>query len=265
MNNFEAIETTLRTAGETAAARQSEVLRNTKEDGSILTEIDVELDRTLGDAIREEFPDANIIAEEHAAQFMAEREWTFTIDPIDGTDSYSQGMAGWCVAVGILDRELNPAGGIVYAPHWGHVPNGGLFISALPGRKDLSIEGIPEQTLSVSPGEGTQLMISSKAHRRYDFSSFPGKIRSIGSTVLHAVAPLIHPAIYGAFLPPCHIWDIAAAHSIVQRRGLEVEYYNGDPLTYTTMVHRQPAAHHLIVGTEEGIENIRSYFLPREK
>jgi myo-inositol-1(or 4)-monophosphatase len=265
VNDFRPVEEAIRQAGRKAAERQQEVLRDIKVDGSILTRIDVEIDRSLAEVVRGEFPEANIIAEEHTAEFAAEREWTFTIDPIDGTDSYSQGMAGWCVAVGILDRELNPAGGIIYAPHWGYVPDGGLFISALPGEKEVTVLGIPERTLAADPGEGTQLMVGSKAHRRYDYSSFPGKIRSIGSTVLHVVAPLIHPAVFGAFLPPCHIWDIAAAHAVAERRGLRVEYYNGEPLTYTTLVHRQPAAHHIIAGTREGIETIRTHFLTRDK
>lgn len=265
MDSFQPIEEAVRKAGRQAADRQIEAVRATKEDGSILTEIDVDLDSSLARVIGEQFPDANIIAEEHTAPFLAERELTFTIDPIDGTDSYSQGMAGWCVAVGILDRELNPIGGIVSAPHWGCSGAEGLFISALPGSDGIAIEGIPERTLGAHPGEGTQLMIGSKAHRRYDFSSFPGKVRSIGSTVLHVIAPLIHPAVFGAFIPPCHIWDIAAAHGIVLRKGLRLEYYNGDPLTYTTMVHRQPAAHHILAGSPEGITAIRQHFLPRDK
>jgi myo-inositol-1(or 4)-monophosphatase len=265
VDSFQPIEEAVRAAGRKAAARQHEAVRGTKEDGSVLTEIDVELDRSLAGVIGTQFPEANIIAEEHAAPFLAEREWTFTIDPIDGTDSYSQGMAGWCVAVGVLDRQLTPAGGIVFAPHWGSTAEGGLFLSALPGREGLTVEGVPSHTLEADPGEGSQLMIGSKAHRRYDFSSFPGKIRSIGSTILHVLAPLIHPAVYGAFLPPCHIWDVVPAHGIVRGRGIRLEYYNGESLSYTTMVHRQPAAHHIIVGSTEGISEIRSHFLPREK
>jgi myo-inositol-1(or 4)-monophosphatase len=174
-------------------------------------------------------------------------------------------MAGWCVGLGILDRELAPVGGIIYAPQWSSARAGGLFVAALPGSRELQVEGIPERTLSADPGAGSQLMVGSKAHRRYDYSSFPGKIRSIGSTLLHVIAPLIHPAVYGAVLPPCHIWDIAPGHGIVHRKGLELQYFNGEPLTYTTMVHRQPAAHHILVGSPEGIASIRSHFQPREK
>lgn len=102
-------------------------------------------------------------------------------------------------------------------------------------------------------------MVGSKVHRKYDYSTFPGKIRSIGSSILHIISPLIHPVVLGAFIPPAYIWDIAAAHGIVRQQSFVLEYMNGNPVQYATLVHRQTAAHHMVCGPPQNIENVKKH------
>lgn len=258
VHNFERIETEVLKAGQTARGQQKEVVRSYKADGSVLTEVDLAIEKQLTTAIKAEFPDANIVSEEYPTDFLSGREYTFTIDPIDGTDTFSQGMPGWCVAVGILDKELEPIGGIISAPRWGSDPDNGVFIRLLPG-SPLKIDGMPTHTAANDRIDGSQLMVGSKVHRKYDFSTFPGKVRSIGSSILHIISPLLHPVVLGAFIPPAFIWDIAAAHGIIQSQSFILEYVNGNPVQYATMVHRQSAAHHMVCGTPTSIANIKKH------
>jgi len=258
VHNFEQIVTEVYKAGQMARSQQREVVRSYKEDGSVLTEVDLAIEKQLTTVIRQEFPDANIVSEEFPSEFRSGRDFTFTIDPIDGTDTFSQGMPGWCVAVGILDAELEPIGGIISAPRWGSDPDYGVFLRLLPGNK-LKIDGMPTTPDAANSVPGTQLMVGSKVHRKYDFSPFPGKIRSIGSSILHIISPLIHPVVLGALIPPAYIWDIAAAHSIIQSRSYTLEYVNGNSVQYATMVHRQTAEHHMLCGTRGSISNIKKH------
>ena len=258
MHSFERIETEVFKSGQTARRQQKEVVRSYKEDGSVLTEVDLAIEKQLTTVIKSEFPDANIVSEEYPTEFRSGRDFTFTIDPIDGTDTFSQGMPGWGVAVGILDSELEPIGGIVAAPRWGSDPDSGLFLRVLPGGT-LKMDGMPIHTKSGNKIDGSQLMVGSKVHRKYDFSTFPGKVRSIGSSILHIISPLIHPIVLGAFIPPAYIWDIAAAHGILRQQSFVLEYMNGNPVQYATLVHRQTAAHHMVCGTTQNIENIKKH------
>jgi len=255
---FDLLIEAVRTAGKRAWELQREIARQYKHDGSVLTRADLEINGTLTEAIRRAFPDANIIAEEQKTSFTSGREWTFTIDPIDGTDSYSQGMPGWCVAVGIHDHELKPVGGLISAPRWGTDPEEGLFLYRLPTGEEEIVGALIEDEHRDS--HATSLMIGSKVHRRYDFSSFPGKIRSIGSSILHAVSPFIHSDVAGGVLTPAYIWDISAAHGIVRNRGIEIVYPDGQELTYRTMVHRQRSAHCIIIAREGATKQILAHF-----
>ena len=76
-----------------ARLKQKNVKRNFKSDGSVLTEIDLYISHEISKTIKHLFPDANIISEEEESPFDDEKPYTFILDPIDGTDVYSQGMA----------------------------------------------------------------------------------------------------------------------------------------------------------------------------
>lgn len=248
-------------AGLKARKRQAEVSRDYKADGSVLTEVDLETEQFLNTVIAEEFPEANIISEEYPLDFKAGRDYTFTVDPIDGTDSFSQGMPGWCVAVGILDCCLQPVGGIISAPRWGSDPDTGLFLSILPGG-EASWKGVPDGNINSVLSGSNQLLIGSKSHQRFDYRTYPGKIRNLGSSILHLIGPLVHPAVVGSVLAPCYIWDIAAAHAALRHFKLEFRYFNGDPVDYSTMVHRQQASHHMICGIPSAVQNITRHLKP---
>jgi myo-inositol-1(or 4)-monophosphatase len=260
MEEFTRLVETVTAAGDMAAARQQTVVRTFKPDGSVLTEPDLEADRMITKSIKSLFSDVNIITEEYPSTFLPGKTWTFAVDPIDGSDSYSQGMPGWCVAVGILNEHLEPAGGIVYAPRWGSDRNRGILLTALPGENVL-INGEPLEEPPAEKHRSQQLMISSKLHRKFDLSAYPGKVRSIGSTILHLVAPVIHPGVAGALLAPCFIWDMAAAHGIIARRGLSLAYLSGEEIDYSVLVHRQKARGHIAAGSADTVAELRACFV----
>jgi len=250
-------------AGKYAAARQHTVARGIKSDGSILTKVDTELDRLLTDKINEHFPGSTIVSEENPlpdnGNNRSNNEWTFTIDPIDGTDSFSLGMPGWCLAVGILNSEYEPVGAIIYAPRWGTEKSGGNLITLMPGGsikvngKDLDISGFDFN----SPG---QLMIGSGIHKFFDSSTYNNKLRVSGSAVINISAPVLHSDVKGAIITPCYIWDVAAAHAVIRKAGLDLEYYGGEKIDYKFLVDRTKAPDHLVSGSPETLDLIRKHF-----
>ncbi|ADK82231.1 inositol monophosphatase family protein [Sediminispirochaeta smaragdinae] len=252
-------------AGDMAAKNQKSVRRNFKPDGSVLTETDLAIDQLLSDTLKELFPDANIVSEENPRDLFPDRKLTFALDPIDGTDAYSQGMPGWCVALGILNEQLLPVGGIIYAPRWGTDRERGVLLTALPDQEVL-YNGSPLKIDADTKKQKQclQMMISSKLHRTFDLSVYPGKLRSIGSSILHLAALLLHPGVTEVLLAPCFIWDIAAAHAIIKRKGFQVSYLNGKAIDYSVLIHRKKAAGHIVAGTNDSISALRSYFTEKQ-
>ncbi len=120
-------------AGRIGLEGQKYAASSYKNDGTVLTEYDIKINDYLLSSIKKRYPDANVITEEAESKFKPGKSFTFAVDPIDGTDAFSQGMPGWAVSVGVLDENIEPAGGIIYAPKWGYPTGEGTFVFSNPG------------------------------------------------------------------------------------------------------------------------------------
>lgn len=251
-------------AGRMAIQEQKKVTRSYKDDGSILTQVDKDVDQALSEEIASRFPEANIITEESLRDFDENKVFTFAVDPIDGTDSFSQGMPGWCISVGVLDSQLTPVAGIVYAPKWSSGTDDGSLLFADLGKAPLFNEHpIEASDNKAEISSADQIMIGSKLHRHFDLSRFPGKCRNIGSAVLHILAQLMHKGIIGALLDPPHIWDIAGAHAIAKAHGLSMEYMNKGSIDYRELLDGSTVRDYILSGTEPVIAAIRRLLIPK--
>ena len=248
-------------AGTYAARQQNIVTRSIKKDGSILTKTDTELDKLLTGKINEYFPNALVVSEENPLPELetSHAEWIFTLDPIDGTDSYSQGMPGWCIAIGILNKNFEPVGTIIYAPRWGTEATKGNLITLIPGG-GIKINSKNFDSSNLNFTQTGQLMIGSGLHRLFNFSSFTGKIRVSGSAIISIAAALIHIDVNGSVIAPCYIWDVAAAHAVIKKAGMDLEYYSGKQIDYRDLVNRAKAPDCFISGSPETLELIRRHF-----
>ncbi len=260
-SNFDELVLEVKKAGNYAADEQKNVVRNFKPDGSVLTAIDTRLDSLLTQTIEKLFPGCRIVSEENPVDLKDPAEWTFTVDPIDGTDSFSQSMPGWCVAVGILDRNMNPSGAVIYAPTWG--VKGGTLLTLAPGG-DLFINGEKYIPMQKEEDHPFQIMSGSKIHRYFDYHDFKWKIRTTGSGVLNIIGQVIHSAVGGTLLTPCYIWDMAAAHAVIKKAGFNLEYLSHKTIDYEYLAQRKKAEDYLIAGSQKILAIIRRDFKTRK-
>jgi myo-inositol-1(or 4)-monophosphatase len=163
-------------------------------------------------------------------------------------------MHGWCVVLALLDQELTPIAGIVYAPRLD------LLLFADVGKRVL-LNGaeLPVLASSEPLSARSNLMVPSSIHRHLDMRGFPGKLRNIGSAALHLCFPLLYPAMFGAIQSrTTHIWDIAASDAINRACGYRLEYLGGGEIDYRRMVDGSQAQDIILVGSEERIRTLRS-------
>lgn len=258
MDAFDRIADLILFMGDYASTMQSDIVRTYKEDGSVLTETDLTINNQVCSLLMQLFPTANIITEEALSPYRPDAPLTFILDPIDGTDVYSQGLPGWCVALGILDMDNTCVGAMIYAPRWGLGGNEGLFFRQDP-HADLLLNNT-FFTPRIGNGRCEQIAIASYAHRHLHLERFGGKLRCYGSNILHMISPLIYPHIQGAISVPCYAWDMAAAHALLARQGLVVRYADGSPFTYTPSLlkERKPFSGIVFSGTQEAVDYMAS-------
>ena len=96
---------------------QKEITVQQKADQSPVTIADQRAEEILRQKIHRHFPDHGIIGEEFGEE-EATREWVWTVDPIDGTRSFIQGLPLFATLLSLLHKG-EPVMGIICLPALG--------------------------------------------------------------------------------------------------------------------------------------------------
>ena len=87
---------------------------NEKGSDDLVTNLDLEVENYIISNIKKEFPDFDIVSEEFNCSKTLSQN-CFTIDPIDGTINFANGMANWATEIAcIKNGEL--VASIIYMP-----------------------------------------------------------------------------------------------------------------------------------------------------
>lgn len=253
---------TVRSMGALAKEKQAHVQRNYKDDGSVLTDVDLEISSIIQDRVNDLFPECTFVCEETPCVVKPSAPYTFVLDPIDGTDVFSQGLPSFAVALGVLDRSHNPVGAYISCPRFGRAKEE-LFIRLDPEGK-LYVDD-EEFTLKEEKDIVDQVTMGSNGLDNMDFSKYEGKVRVFGSAIIHLISPVIFPNIEACVNQPCYVWDITASHAVLKAVGMDIVYCDGKPFEYTNefIYHKTKFRYDIYAGTPKGIEFLKTH-LPRK-
>jgi myo-inositol-1(or 4)-monophosphatase len=178
-------------------------------DHDLVTEADLAVQDFIRNEVRQAYPDHQFLGEE-GDERPAERSGPlWVVDPVDGTASFCVGLPVWGVSIALFVDE-RPALGTVFLPVTGE-----LYSAIAGGTAQLNDRPIRVRNDPID--EESLLLTYSRFHS--DFStSFPGKVRSLGSTAAHLVY-VARGAASGAVLGNVHVWDVAAGAIILEAAG----------------------------------------------
>jgi myo-inositol-1(or 4)-monophosphatase len=194
-----------------------------------------DIDRAVEELIRERiaalYPEHAFLGEETAASYEASRaagsQFTWAVDPIDGTQNFVNGVPFYSCSIGVFEGGLPVAGAV-----WGvatHLGRPGVYHAHRGG--ELRFDGEPVHPRGrASAGLLRRLvavpMGSERRAAGWDYRSF-------GSTALEG-ALVAAGVLAAARNPDPHVWDIAASAVLVGAAGHEVWTKSGgawSPLT----------------------------------
>lgn len=201
-----------------------------KDSMSYVTDADLAVQHLIVEWLNHHYPDDGIIAEEEDLRkepATGSRYWS--IDPIDGTAAFVSGLPIWGTGLALLEN-YEPIAAFFSAPvtrdqYW-----------ALKG--EGAYRG--EQRLSVRPPSSLHresvLLSYSKLHSQNILSSkYPGKVRSLGSSIAH----LCYAAAGNCdatLLTRVSLWDVAPGLLMLRESGGELRYVNGDEVSLRDML-----------------------------
>jgi myo-inositol-1(or 4)-monophosphatase len=196
--------------------------------GNLVTDMDHASEELIVTALRREFPDHAIVAEERGAAGDSPHRWY--VDPIDGTTNYAHGFPVWAVTMA-YEREGRLEAGVTYAPMLGDLywarRGGGAFRNGRPIRV-TACRRLDAALLST--GFSYELAWR-RVNLRY-FARFLMKaqaIRRIGAASLDLcwTAAGAFDGFWEMRLGP---WDMAAGILILEEAGARVSDFGGGPV-----------------------------------
>lgn len=231
MNKFDLLQEKVIELAKYAKEKQLDISYSFKSDGTIVTKVDLFISNSLIQFISEHFPDSSIISEEAQTNTIKDGKYIFIIDPIDGTEIYSQGLPSYCISIGILDGKSRSAiGAFIAAPRFG-IYTDSLFFRLDPIDNKLYYNGSLYKPLDKSD-KIYNIAVGSSAEKLLDLSNKTHKIRSFGSNILHMIMPVICDRINACFSPSCYVWDVASAVAILEHIGFATLYKDGSKFIF---------------------------------
>lgn len=191
--------------------------------GSVVSELDIELDALLLGSLYDIDPEAGWLSEETAdspERLLVPRVWV--VDPIDGTRDFVRGRRGWAVSVALVEGGRVVAG-VLDAPargeHWVAAAGEGAWLNgqrlSASNRTTLAGARVPADIL---PKADNDLIAVEK----------PNSIALRIAMVASGQADLLAALRWG------HEWDIAAAALIAEEAGATVTDALGNTLRYNS-------------------------------
>lgn len=203
-----------------------------KEKNHFVSEVDIKAEQIIIEAIRKAYPDHAILSEEsgyHSGNDTPEQtsEYTWIIDPLDGTHNYLHGLPHYAISIGVqFKNRLEHA--VIYDPQKDECFSATRGSGALCNDRKIRVSERKHLSESLI---GSSFSHEDHAVQRYldAFTTFSGKclgLRRMGSAALD-LAYVAAGRLDGAFGIGLKPWDIAAGTLLVKESGGLVGDFQG--------------------------------------
>ncbi|MFA5291698.1 MAG: inositol monophosphatase [Phycisphaerae bacterium] len=220
-----------RLAGQYALEHINYVKTYAKSSSELVTDADSRCQQIIIDTIMQNFPDHGIIAEEGKDNKLfkqpprGDSDLWWLIDPIDGTNNYSQRILSFAVSIGLMSQG-RPVLGVIFDP-----ATDSMFTAAgdAPAQYNNVKIGINDKDIEFFQTIGIESLFTEGVPGWITCLQGLLRCRSLGTTALHLAYVAKGSFIAGIMHNP-KLWDIAAGAFIAESAGAIVTDWKGDSL-----------------------------------
>jgi myo-inositol-1(or 4)-monophosphatase len=242
----------LRSAGQEALRYYAKGDSSTKFDSELVTEAELHLVDFFQQQLHTQYPEHGIFGDGLPKEdyVHGEKGYLWIYDPLDGVANYQAGIPIWGTSLALLENFW-PVFGVFYMPVTGDI------FRAVAGEKAYWNE-----TEITVPDHGeisneSVLLTYSRFHNHYR-STFPGKIRNLGSTAAH-LCYVARGCAEGALLANVSYQDLAAAQIILSAAGGRIRKLDGSEFHLSDYLDGERIDEHLIAAPEGSHAEISRY------
>ena len=221
--------------------------------GDFVSNADLYSEKKLIELLHEARPNYGFISEECGEVKGAEGcDFTFVLDPIDGTNNFVHAIPVFCISLGLM-KGTNVVAGVIFNPVTNELyyaeKGKGAFLMTPTGNVRLRVSGRRKlkQCLLASNGCASDRTRTGLKDIEGDFSS----VRYFGSCALE-MAMVAAGQIDAQVELRFHKWDIAAGYLLIQEAGGKITDFKGhtdlESLVEThTMLCGNPYLHEILL------------------
>lgn len=225
-------------AGDMALKLQSNVPRELKPDGSIVTSADTVLESWLRPRLEELVPGTATWGEELGFSDPGP-EGLWLVDPIDGTSNFAFGSPLWGVSVALYRNERIEVGS-VSLPGLEEAYSGAVGRGARRNGEPLP----PIQAGAVRPEE--LVSYSDGLMKKFPGIDWPGKMRHNGAFVVDAMF-VASQRFRGLVDYKCKLYDIAASLVICSELGADIRHVDGAPIDMPSLIEDRKIGYPFVI------------------
>jgi len=220
-----------RLAGQRAMEEIGVVKISSKTDSELVTHADPICQKIIIDNIMQNYPSHGIVAEEGRDNKLfkqlprGDNDLWWVIDPIDGTNNYSQKILSFAVSIGLI-HQGRPVLGVIYDP-----ATDSMFTAAgdaPPQFNNIRISA-NDNDLGYYQTLGIESLFTAGVPEWLTQLQTMLRCRSLGTTALH-LAYVAKGSFIGAIMNNPKLWDIAGGAFIAESAGALVTDWRGNSL-----------------------------------
>lgn len=199
---------------------------------NVVTEADIACDKYIVAEIKTKYPNDSILSEE-GGYCKGKSEYTWVVDPIDGTSNFAAGIP-WFGVLLALFKDSTPILGVLHLPVSGELYCAEVGKGAYFENKRLKVTS-EEHLRNVLWSYGMDANKDKEQGLRevQYLSLLKNSVRNLRATNSLVDACFTADGRLGGFAnQQMKIWDIAASHVIIAEAGGKVSDLNGSPLQY---------------------------------
>lgn len=223
-----------------------------KFDERLVTSAELELVNFFKDRLNSVFPGHGVFGDPLPAEdyVHGEKRYLWIYDPLDGVANFQAGIPIWSISLALLENFW-PVLGVAFMPVTGE-----LFYAIAGGKAYWDEREMSIPATGVISNE-SMLLTYSRFHNQYQ-STFPGKIRNMGSTSAHIIY-VARGRAEAALLANVSYPDLAAAQIILMAAGGKIHRLDGREFHLSDYLSGQRIEEHLVAAPEGSFESIRMY------
>ncbi|MEZ4833052.1 MAG: inositol monophosphatase family protein [Caldilineaceae bacterium] len=227
-----------------------------KADGTLITEADEQANAFIVAQLRRQFPDHAILSEEGDTVYDPSKQYTWVVDPLDGTTNFARGLVIWGVSIGLL-ADGAPVLGVL------HFPLLHETYRAIAGGTAFCNDELLELDAETVIDNQQILTLCTRSRRRFHIDT-PLKTRMLGSAAYHLLTVATGAALAGIESTP-KVWDLAAAYVVLTAAGGVAAHTDGTPIFPLSPVHEDYVAKSkpvLAAGSQRLFEQLQQNIQP---